>query len=171
MAMDDIFQTLSHFEGRVQIVTPQDSSSRKHREARVPAEVKESLEKIVARVIVVFSEALRLRSVYKEVLKRLTVLRWQTASTLDSRLWFLIKDWGQASDHVHDTLQQEGTLDDLGAALPSKFSRSCGFPTMTMSDLIGPGGELMVVKMNEVMQRFHGQDGAANVKEPGFPVP
>ena len=37
--------------------------------------LKSDLEKVVARVIVVFSEALRLRSLYNEILKRLTELR------------------------------------------------------------------------------------------------
>ncbi|CAN6235689.1 unnamed protein product [Urochloa humidicola] len=196
MAMDDIFQTLSRFQDRVDIVEPEQNdvdaqprgdeaenepteeedvgTSRKKqpREARMKSSnVQTSLGRVVARVIVVFSEALRLRSVYTEVLKRLTELRWLKATTLDSRLWALINDWGQASDHVQLTLKLQGALDDLGAALPPKFMK-CEFPTMTMGDLIGPGGELMVAKSHQLcisMQAL--QRRRANVQDPGFPVP
>ncbi|CAO2035844.1 unnamed protein product [Urochloa humidicola] len=202
MAMDDIFQTLSHFQDHVDIVDveprkkdaqprgdkaenePTEVESegagtgrkKKPREARMSDEKQDSLGRVVARVIVVFSEALRLRSVYKEVLKRLTELQWSDPTTLDRRLWNLIHDWGQASDHVQETLKLEGALDDLGAALPNKFIE-CAFPTMTMGDLIGPAGELMVAKSDqthismEALQRRRDRYGAANVQEPGFPIP
>ncbi|CAO2043001.1 unnamed protein product [Urochloa humidicola] len=195
MAMEDIFQTLSHFQDRVHIVELEQNdtqprgdeakieptreeedvggSKKQPREARMSGEVQGNLGRVVARVIVIFSEALRLRSVYKEVLKRLTVLRWVKPATLDPRLWKLISNWGQASDHAQKTLKQEGTLDNLRAALPSKFKK-CEFPTNTMGDLIGPGGELMVAKScqlcisEEALQRRLRQDGAVNVEDTGF---
>ena len=74
-------------------------------------------------------------------------------------------------------LHDEGTL-DLATVLPSKLSMPFGFATMTIGDLIGPQGELMVAKRDlehisqEALQRRREVDGVANVQDPsGFPSP
>ncbi|KAG2608338.1 hypothetical protein PVAP13_4NG315100 [Panicum virgatum] len=193
-AMQDMFFTLARFEDRVRIIkngehpaepqadeaenepTGENKDAKNYREARMTTKLKSDLERAVARVIVVFSEALRFRSLYNEILKRLTELRWDDAQTLHPRLWKLINGWGTLSNFMQKMLHDEGTL-DLATVLPSKLSMPFGFATMTIGDLIGPQGELMVAKRDldhisqEALQRRSEVDGAANVQDPGFPSP
>jgi hypothetical protein len=139
------------------------------------ASVKAGLVKAVAKVIVVFSEAVRLRSVYQEILRRLEGGWFTPASELTSRLWKLIRNWGQFSNHIQRMLQ-EGTLGLQKALLESDFDHQYGFETMTQADLFGPQGEIMLAKREEStfiseheLQRLCEMHGAANVHDPGFP--
>jgi hypothetical protein len=190
--MEDIFFKLSRFQDRVRIVTPgqrdynvegdevdnedeEAIAAPQCREVRMNGSVKAGLVKAVAKVIVVFSEAVRLRSVYLEILRRLEGGWFTAASELNSRLWKLIRNWGQFSNHIQKMLQ-EGTL-GLQKALPQSDFDRYGFETMTLADLIGPQGEIMLAKREESrfisedeLKRLCGMHGAANVHDPGFPA-
>lgn len=116
IAMEHMFLTLCKFEDRVIINAPGDGDDSEMAEGgqwrwtSMTSALKADLRSAVAQVIIIFAEALRLRSVYREVLRCMSDPYLYSAIPVQESLWKLINKWGQLSNYVQEK-RQEGRLD------------------------------------------------------------
>jgi hypothetical protein len=152
--MEDIFYTLAGFEDPVYIHQTTENNVTTREVRGLTEALKHELELAVSSIILIFCEALRLRSLYNADHAALQGPDYVTP--LPSRLWILLHSWGKLSEHVL-RMRKRRTM-TLDSALPQKPEfLAHDFPTMTLDDLIGPAGELLLCKLDvyEIIKPDH----------------
>jgi hypothetical protein len=138
-------------------------------QARVPRNVKEAMKIAVARIIIVFCEALRLKTIYTAVKGALESIDFYRP--LPETSWKLIRWWGQLSEDVQ-TMRRHHNM-ALHNNLPSQNFQIVGISTL--DHVIGQNGELVFSKLHkkmviteEDMLRLENDIAALNFVDPTF---
>ena len=128
------------------------------------------MKTVVARIIIVFCEALRLKTIYTAVKEALESIDF--ARPLPETSWKLTRWWGQLSDDVQ-TMRMHHNM-----ALHNNLPRSENLQIVgisTLDHVIGENGELtfyklhkMVVITEEDMLRLQNDIAAVNFVDPTF---
>lgn len=173
MALADTFNKLSGFEDHVYIF-----NNGTTREVRgLTSALVDDLEEPVGRIIIVFCEAMRFRTLY--VLAHAGLGNYVYSSPLTSQHWNLIRSWGKISEYVLKMRKRRNM--DLDSLLDpdDKDLNSHGFPTGTLRDLIGPNGVLTLCKIirgqiitdNNLRRRSAEKGRRTNFPEPNLVRP
>lgn len=165
-AMVALFNTFFRFQDEVQIGHDTNGNP----QARVPNNVKEAMKNAVARIIIVFCEALRLKTIYTAVKGALESIDF--SRPLPETAWKLIRWWGQLSDDVQ-TLRRHHNM-----VLHNNLPRSENFQVVgisTLDHVIGVNGELVLCKLKKELVitkddtlRLENDMAAVNFVDPTF---
>lgn len=173
----DIFETLSTFED-----CARDESGK-----LLDGHDGDRVETAMLRCIIIYSEALRFRSIYLAIFCR--IRDTSDSSELHESLWVLIKHWGAGSRSLLMLWKQESLL--MHNDTPSEFKNvqvvrpGLGLIELnTIGDLIGSSGEILVIRLAdhlvldpEALDIVRGEDekkkelkkvAARVIPEPGF---
>lgn len=132
--------------------------------------VLDSLERATERVIVVFSEALRLSSLNKMVIKALEGVEFSIP--LPQGLWDLVRFWGKISERVLTLWKKWNFAPNTALPAEDRY-RSHGFNIL--DDLIGEEGEMLSCKLHltkvtseKYEEKLRGQHAATHFPDPTF---
>lgn len=160
--INQVFLTLAKHEERLAELENRQAQKKKNKDfGSQIAALRDKLQKALLIVIVMFSEANRFRCICKEIVRRIKA--GEDAYRLDATMWRLINDWGTWSDFVLRLWAKDPSITmeaDLPGMEPDNKRRRTDLVVRisktnemkklkTVNDIIGPKGQLMLIKLEE----------------------
>ncbi|KAL6647177.1 hypothetical protein ACP70R_014614 [Stipagrostis hirtigluma subsp. patula] len=184
VVIDQVFMTLAKHEETIAKLDERRSTKKKAEGVSQEYLVaKERLMKAMLIVIVMFSEANRFRCIFHEIIRR--IKEGEDSSELDKTMWSFINDWGHWSDKMlklwveHPVIPMDADLFEEKTDDQFKDDRRSRdlfvrIPNTTrtrrltkVKDMIGPEGQLMLLKIDNDFMLKHNKDLKEKLKRKG----